>query len=105
MVDGGMDFEGPVTIMFTDIVGSTALRSELGDEEADRLFREHDELVRTQITDNNGHDQSAALGDGFLAVFASTRRALNAAVSIQRSLDAFNRSRSGVPLRVRIGLN
>ena len=105
MAAGGFDFEGPVTIMFTDIVGSTALRSELGDKESDKLFREHDDLVRTQITDNNGQDQSAALGDGFLAVFASTRRALNAAVSIQRSLDTFNRSRSGSPLRVRIGLN
>ncbi len=105
MVDPGLDFEGPVTIMFTDIVGSTALRTALGDEESDKLFREHDELVRAQIIENNGQDQSAALGDGFLAVFASTRRALTAAVDIQRSLDTFNRSRSGPPLRVRIGLN
>ncbi|MGN6472128.1 MAG: ATP-binding protein [Mycobacteriales bacterium] len=105
MVDTGLDFEGPVTIMFTDIVGSTALRTALGDEESDKLFREHDELIRTQISENNGRDQTAALGDGFLAVFASTRRALNAAVGIQRSLDAFNRTRSGAPLRVRIGLN
>ncbi len=105
MVVTGSEFEGPVTIMFTDIVGSTALRTALGDAESDKLFREHDELVRAQITENGGRDQTAALGDGFLAVFASTRRAVNAAVGIQHSLDAFNRSRSGPPLNVRIGLN
>ena len=91
--------------MFTDIVGSTALRTSLGDDEADKLFRAHDELVRAQIAENRGVDQKAALGDGFLAVFVSTRRALAAAVGIQRGIDAFNRSRPGPPLRVRIGLN
>jgi class 3 adenylate cyclase/tetratricopeptide (TPR) repeat protein len=97
--------EGPVTIMFTDIVGSTALRTTLGDSQADELFRQHDELLRTQIEEHRGSDQKAALGDGFLAVFASTRRALASAVAIQRALDAFNHARSGPALTVRIGLN
>jgi class 3 adenylate cyclase/tetratricopeptide (TPR) repeat protein len=97
--------EGPVTIMFTDIVGSTALRTSLGDREADTLFRQHDELLRQQIAEHRGTDQKAALGDGFLAVFVSTRRALAAAVAIQRALDAFNQARPGPPLTVRIGLN
>ena len=94
-----------MTLMFTDIEGSTALRTTLGDTGADALFREHDDLVRQQITDNNGEDQKAALGDGFLAVFVSTRRALACAIGIQRSLDSFNLNRVGPPLRVRIGLN
>src|SRR5438309_1209565 len=97
--------EGPVTIMFTDIEGSTALRTSLGDAGADRLFREHEGLVREQIEAHRGHDQKAALGDGFLAVFLSTRRAVACAIGIQRALDSFNLSRSGPPLRVRIGLN
>src|SRR5207237_6290823 len=97
--------EGPVTLMFTDIEGSTALRTTLGDVETDALFRECDEVIRRQIEDNKGHDQRAALGDGFLAVFVSTRRALACAIDIQRSLDAFNRARSAAPLKVRIGLN
>ena len=97
--------EGPVTIMFTDIEGSTALRTSLGDDEADRLFRQHEHLVREQIEENKGHDQKAALGDGFLAVFQSTRRALSCAIAIQRELDSFNLKRPGPPLRVRIGLN
>jgi class 3 adenylate cyclase/tetratricopeptide (TPR) repeat protein len=97
--------EGPVTIMFTDVVGSTALRTSLGDREADTLFHEHDELVRRLIAEHRGTDQKAALGDGFLAVFVSTRRALAAAVAIQRALDTFNQSRPGPPLTVRVGLN
>ncbi len=96
--------EGPVTIMFTDIEGSTALRTSLGDTEADALFEEHGKLLRTVISEHRGQDQKAALGDGFLAVFVSTRRAIACAIEIQRALDAFNRSRA-VPLRIRIGLN
>ncbi|HUR14441.1 MAG TPA: AAA family ATPase [Mycobacteriales bacterium] len=106
MTAGGMGFpEGPVTIMFTDLVGSTALRTTLGDREADALFQQHDELLRQEIAEHRGTDQKAALGDGFLAVFVSTRRALAAAVAIQRALDAFNHGRPGPPLAVRIGLN
>ncbi len=97
--------EGPVTIMFTDVEGSTALRTTLGDAEADALLRQHDQLVREQIEANQGQDQKAALGDGFLAVFVSTRRALACAIDIQKALDSFNRARSGMPLNIRIGLN
>jgi class 3 adenylate cyclase/tetratricopeptide (TPR) repeat protein len=97
--------EGPVTLMLTDIEGSTALRTTLGDPETDALFHECDELIRQQIEDNKGQDQKAALGDGFLAVFVSTRRALACAIGIQRALDSFNLNRVGRALRVRIGLN
>src|SRR5439155_15144161 len=91
--------------MFTDIEGSTALRTSVGDAEADALFGRHDELVRTEIEAHRGHDFQAALGDGFLAVFVSTRRAIACAVAIQQSLERFNAQRRGPPLRVRIGLN
>jgi class 3 adenylate cyclase/tetratricopeptide (TPR) repeat protein len=91
--------------MFTDIEGSTALRTSLGDGGADDLFASHDELVRKQIAEHQGYDQHAALGDGFLAVFVSTKRAVACAVAIQKTFDEFNRQRSGPPLRVRIGLN
>jgi tetratricopeptide (TPR) repeat protein len=91
--------------MFTDVAGSTTLRTTLGDDEADKLFRAHDDIVRGCIAGNHGFDQGAALGDGFLAVFASTRRAVAAAVEIQRALDSFNRSRAGSPIQVRIGIN
>lgn len=91
--------------MFTDIEGSTALRTSLGDGETDALFAQHDELIRAQIAEHRGYDQHAALGDGFLAVFVSTKRAVACAVGIQKALDDFNRQRGSAPLRVRIGLN
>src|SRR5207302_9233417 len=89
--------EGPVTIMFTDTEGSTSLRTSLGDAEADRLFREHEGLVREQIDLHRGHDQKAALGDGFLAVFLSTRRAFACAIAIPGALDSFNLARPRAP--------
>src|SRR5262245_58664296 len=95
--------EGPVTVMFTDIEASTALRTSVGDAAADALFREHDDVVRTQIHEHRGHDLQAALGDGFLAIFVSTRRAIECAVAIQKDIDRFNRARSGAPMKVRIG--
>lgn len=105
-MSGGLpDLDGPVTIMFSDIEGSTALRTTLGDADTDALFKQHDEIIRSQIESCRGHDQKAALGDGFLAVFASTRRAVACAIGIQRALDAFNRGRSSAPMQVRIGLN
>lgn len=64
--------EGPVTIMFTDLERSTQLRTRLGDGDADVLFAEHGRLIRARIAEHGGVDQEAALGDGFLAVFAST---------------------------------
>src|SRR5260370_12437840 len=97
--------EGPVTLVFRDDEGSTAVRRTLGEGETDALFREHDALIRKQIEEHQGRDQKAALGDGFLAVFVSTRRALACAIGIQRALDSFNLNRVGRALRVRVGLN
>src|SRR2546426_12619047 len=97
--------EGPVTVMFTDLESSTAMRTRLGDAAADALYRAHDEVVHQQIETHGGRDLQAALGDGFLAVFVSTRRAIACAVGIQHEIDRFNRSRPGAPLKVRIGLN
>ncbi len=91
--------------MFTDVEGSTALRTSLGDGEADKLFHQHDEIISAEIEANRGQDLQAALGDGFLAVFVSTRRAIACAVGIQQNIERFNRGRAAAPLKVRIGLN
>ena len=88
--------EGPVTIMFTDIEGSTALRT----TRRRRRGRRRSSACTTtssgaEIEAHKGHDQEAALGDGFLAVFVSPRRAVACAIGIQQALDTFNRSRAG----------
>jgi len=95
MTDG--QAQGTVTVLFTDVEGSTALRTSRGDEAAHDLLSAHEETVRAQIARHDGREIKST-GDGFMAAFASARKAVGCAVGIQRALQ-------GAELRVRIGLN
>jgi class 3 adenylate cyclase len=75
------------TFLFTDIVDSTKLLATLGDEKWRRLLSRHDELVRERIAEQGGEIVKQT-GDGFFASFDGPRAALDAAVGIQRALDA-----------------
>ena len=88
-----------VTIMFTDIEGSTALTQRLGDEGAQVLLHEHNDLVRAAISERGGREVKHT-GDGIMASFPLVSSALECAETIQRELTA----REGA-VRVRIGLN
>lgn len=96
--------EGIVTILFTDIVGSTRLRQRLGDDAAQELFREHNRILRAQIEKHGGFEVKT-YGDGFMVAFASVVSALACATDIQRSIAEHNREHPGQELQVRIGLN
>ena len=90
-------------VLFTDLVGSTELRSRLGDDAAEALRRTHDGLIADAVEGHRGR-LVKHLGDGVMATFAGASDALGAAVAIQQALDRHNRSgASGVPLEVRIG--
>jgi DNA-binding NarL/FixJ family response regulator len=91
--------EGTVTVLFTDIEGSTRLLDDLGDERARELFRAHDAIVRESLNRGEGIEVERE-GDAFMVAFSSARRAIECAIDIQRSLAA-----SDLPLRVRSGLN
>jgi class 3 adenylate cyclase len=75
------------TFVFTDIVDSTRLLETLGNEKWKRLLARHDQLVRERIADSGG-EVIKHTGDGFFAAFDNPRRAVEAAVAIQRALDA-----------------
>jgi class 3 adenylate cyclase len=75
------------TFLFTDIVDSTRLLETLGDERWKKLLARHDELVRAQVVGCGG-DVIKQTGDGFFASFADPRSAIDAAVAIQRALQA-----------------
>jgi len=75
------------TFLFTDIVESTRLLETLGDEKWKRLLARHDQLVRERISEAGG-EVIKKTGDGFFASFESPRAAIEAAVAIQRALDA-----------------
>jgi class 3 adenylate cyclase len=93
---------GTVTILFTDIEGSTQLTEQLGDEDWLTVLRAHNEVVRNQVKDHSGYEVKSQ-GDGFMLAFPSAKDALRCAIGIQRALNA--REPNGVVLRVRIGLH
>ncbi len=92
--------EGTVTVLFTDVVGSTQLLERLGEERARELFREHDAVVREALGSCGGTEVEKE-GDSFMLVFSSARAAVRCATEIQRTL-----AEDGPPeIAVRIGLN
>jgi class 3 adenylate cyclase len=70
------------TVLFTDIVDSTAKASELGDQEWKRLLQRHHEAVRRALERFRGQEVDTA-GDGFLATFDGPARAVHAARAIR----------------------
>src|SRR5438067_11374512 len=85
---------GTVTLMFTDIVGSTALRAALvaahGANDGDRRYRvqvlnPHDDRIRTLLDKDRGFEVKTN-GDSFMVAFAQAEDAVVCAAEIQRSL-------------------
>jgi len=70
------------TILFTDIVGSTAKAAELGDRDWRALLERHDAAVRRQLTLHRGREVKT-MGDGFLATFDGPARAIRCACAVQ----------------------
>ena len=83
--------DGTVTIMFSDIEGSTQLTERLGDKAWMEVLREHNAIVREPIKAHGGFEVKSE-GDGFMIAFQSARKALDCAVVIQRALAARNQT-------------
>ncbi len=62
--------EGTVTILFTDVAGSTELTNRLGDDVAREIVGACDELVRLQIERHRGQEVKGT-GDGLMVAFTS----------------------------------
>jgi class 3 adenylate cyclase len=92
-----------VTVLFTDLAGSTALFSRLGREAAESLRSQHIQDLRKAVFDGGG-DTGKDLGDGIMAVFGGVKAGLDAAVAIQQAVDRHNRT-GGEVLGVRVGLS
>jgi len=95
--------DGTVTIMFSDIEGSTAITERLGDQAWLKLLRGHNAIVRKRLAAHEGFEVKSE-GDGFMLAFQSARKALECAVDIQRAFAKRNDS-ADEPIRVRIGLH
>ena len=71
-----------VTLLFTDIVGSTEQASQLGDHRWRELLDRHDATVRRQLERFKGKEIKA-VGDGFVATFDGPARAIRCACAIR----------------------
>jgi class 3 adenylate cyclase len=93
---------GRVTLLMADVEGSSELLARLGDGYA-RVIDEVRRLMRAAVRAAGGHEVDAR-ADEYFAAFTSASSAVDAAIRIQRELDA--RSRAGRrPVRVRIGIH
>jgi len=95
--------DGTVTILFSDIEGSTAKTEELGDQRWMEVLREHNAIVREQLAAHDGFEVKSE-GDGFMLAFQSARKALQCAIETQKAFARRDES-SDVPIQVRIGLH
>jgi class 3 adenylate cyclase len=93
--------EGVITILFTDVEGSSQLVQSLGDDQARAVLRRHDEAVRSAIQAHEGIEVERA-GDSFMAAFRLPRHAIACAIEIQRS---FHDANEDDRVRVRIGMD
>ncbi|WP_043621955.1 ATP-binding protein [Nonomuraea candida] len=87
------------TILFTDVVGSTALRIRLGEERANVVFRRLYQLLRSVVT-ASGSSFTKSLGDGLMAVFDSATAGLDAIIAVQQAVaDENERAQEKIAIR------
>jgi pimeloyl-ACP methyl ester carboxylesterase/class 3 adenylate cyclase len=77
------------TVMFTDIVGSTARAAALGDARWRELVSRHDELMRAELERHRGREVKT-MGDGFLATFDGPARGIRCARAIADNVRALD---------------
>jgi class 3 adenylate cyclase len=93
-----------ITVLFTDLKGSTALYDEIGDLNAFALVQQHFDRLQ-EVTVRHGGAVVKTIGDAVMATFAEPEAAVRAAVDMLREIDAFNRRRPGRALLLKIGIH
>ena len=91
------------TILFTDIVESTVMTQQMGDEAAMELVDLHDSIVRDALKDLGGREVKH-LGDGIMASFVSAASAVKCASRVQSELAKHIKANADQPIRVRVGI-
>src|SRR5262245_9914843 len=95
---------GLFTLLFTDVVGSTQIKAQLGDQAGVGLIQSHHGLLRRLLGRFSEAKEINTAGDSFLIVFGKTSDALRFALLLQSELSAFNKERS-TPVQDRVGLH
>ncbi len=92
------------TILFSDMVGSTVLNQKLGDRGTMRILRMHDSIIRDCLSNHDGREVKHT-GDGILASFVETSKAVSCARSMQRAFETHNASDAENAIQIRIGMS
>ncbi len=95
---------GEITLMFTDLKGSTPFYERVGDARAYRLVREHFAFLAARIREHDGAIVKT-IGDAVMAAFADPGAAIQAALSIQDKVADFNAGHGGEPIVIKLGLH
>ena len=86
------------TVVFTDVVDSTAHRTRVGESKADAIFRSHEDLLRRIVADHGGRVLKS-VGDGVMAVFGAASDAVVAATAVHAAA-----ARATPELALRVGV-
>jgi class 3 adenylate cyclase/ubiquinone/menaquinone biosynthesis C-methylase UbiE len=93
---------GTVTVLFSDIVGSTEGLTRLGERDWDDVRRRHFSVLREELAEHEGVEVKNT-GDGLMAVFGSVINAVDCAIAMQQQ--ALQVVVGGSPVGVRIGIS
>ncbi|HVA33836.1 MAG TPA: adenylate/guanylate cyclase domain-containing protein, partial [Candidatus Baltobacteraceae bacterium] len=91
-----------IAVLFTDLVGSTAMYARTGDAPAFRIVKDHFDAVRSVIARHEGAVVKT-IGDAVMAVFVDPENCLEAALELDGSVAQIECD--GVPLRLRVGFH
>ena len=99
-------FRRDITVLFTDIRGSTAYFEKHGDIMGVMMVHQCTEVLRNQIDKTPGGKFIKTIGDAVMATFEDATAAVQCAVNMQKALKEHNRTRlASDPISIRIGLN
>jgi len=99
-------FSKTVTVMFTDIKGSTSFFETYGDIEGRLMVQKHNEMLFPCVEKNNGR-VIKTIGDAIMAAFDGPEPAVRSAIAMQECLFDFNKTKKDKKdhIHVRIGIN
>jgi len=99
-------FRREITVLFTDIRGSTAYFEKHGDIMGVMMVHQCTEVLRNQIEKHPGGRFIKTIGDAVMATFEDATTAVQCAVAMQTALKEHNTTRlADDPIAIRIGLN
>lgn len=95
---------GLLTLVFTDLVESTALLGQLGDQAGATFLQQRRQVIRETLRGVPGGEEIETAGDSFLLVFARPSDAVRFALQAQAALRHFS-EKSGVSVQERVGIH